>query len=98
MIEIVLEENGILSVDLGDVFLGRVDLAGGVRVQCLLPALIWEILEGDPIEDIRDQDAIVGESLKGGLPRATKTIFACVSLWIAAGVLPVFASSGALDL
>ena len=29
MIEIVLEENGILSVDLGDVFLGRVDLAGG---------------------------------------------------------------------
>ena len=72
MIEIVLEKNGILSVDLGDVFLGRVDLAGGVRVQCLLPALIWEILEGDPIEDILDQDAIVGESLKWGLHRAIK--------------------------
>ena len=34
--------------------------------------LIWEILEGDPREDLSEEDASVGETLKGGTPRAIK--------------------------
>ena len=34
--------------------------------------LIWEILEGDPREEISEADARVGETLKGGSPRAIK--------------------------
>ena len=34
--------------------------------------LIWVILEGDPRDDPSEEDAIIGETLKGGLPRAIK--------------------------
>ena len=34
--------------------------------------LIWEILEGDPREEISEEEASVGETLKGGSPRAIK--------------------------
>ena len=34
--------------------------------------LIWEILEGDPREEISEEDARVGETLKGESPRAIK--------------------------
>ena len=40
--------------------------------QITVDELIWEILEGDPREDVSDQDARVGENLKGGFPRAVK--------------------------
>ena len=34
--------------------------------------LIWEILEGDAREEFSEEDARVGETLKGGSPRALK--------------------------
>ena len=34
--------------------------------------LIWEILEGDPREETSEEEASVGETLKGGSPRAIK--------------------------
>ena len=34
--------------------------------------LIWVILEGDPREDLSEEDANIGETLKGGSPRAIK--------------------------
>ena len=34
--------------------------------------LIWEILEGDPREEISEEEASVGETLKGSSPRAIK--------------------------
>ena len=34
--------------------------------------LIWEILEGDPRDEISEEEAQVGETLKGGSPRALK--------------------------
>ena len=34
--------------------------------------LLWEILEGDPREEISEEEASVGETLKGGSPRAIK--------------------------
>ena len=34
--------------------------------------LIWEILEGDPTREISKEDAKVGETMKGGSPRALK--------------------------
>ena len=34
--------------------------------------LIWVLLEGDPREEISEADARVGETLKGGSPRAIK--------------------------
>ena len=40
--------------------------------QITVDELIWEILEGDPREDVSDQDASIGKTLKGGSPRAIK--------------------------
>ena len=34
--------------------------------------LLWEILEGDPRGEISEEEASVGETLKGGSPRAIK--------------------------
>ena len=34
--------------------------------------LIWKILEGDPREEISEEEASIGETLKGGSPRAIK--------------------------
>ena len=34
--------------------------------------LIWEILEGDAREELSEEDARVGKTLKGGSPRALK--------------------------
>ena len=34
--------------------------------------LIWVILEGDPREEISEEEASVGKTLKGGSPRALK--------------------------
>ena len=42
--------------------------------QITVDELIWEILEGDPRprEDLSEEEASVGETLKGGSPRAIK--------------------------
>ena len=40
--------------------------------QISVDELIWEILEGDPREDVSDRDASIGKTLKGGSPRAIK--------------------------
>ena len=40
--------------------------------QITVDELIWEILEGSPREELSDSDASIGETLKGGSPRAIK--------------------------
>ena len=43
-----------------------------LREKITVDELIWEILEGDPREDVSDRGASIGKTLKVGSPRAIK--------------------------